>query len=347
MELKIKIIHENKDRVLKLISELVDAEYEVLGVGQDTDSKKPIDIAKSKPNFSLPYAGETHHSLGSKLNDKVRTESVFYQSGSRSDILRKNGFIPDEYMAEPTVRESSIGSWFMFNSFFASKSVMRGLSNLLIETKNNVFIDEFLQEFFQSSKARGLLTYRGFPKEKEKRQHASSNIQKMRYFILSPLEEMGFIKINQTDGKREKIFITPAGAKFSLLENPRLDLNDNQLLSNEEIKFLTFYLKEIDAQGYKEYTILQEFLDYLVEKSKVKSVTHIEVVSWFANNPKIIDYLYSNSRAKKNNLSKDSDFFKKQLSGVASAFASGKVAILRELRVINDKRNDYSVIGGL
>lgn len=311
MEISININKKNKSKILSLIDELVEAE-------------EPIEQNK---NEARQY--------------KNLVASAITQTPLQPIHLKMIQNFPQDYLSKPNIKESTLGSWYMFNSFFASKAILRVLSSLLKENKNVVYSNELLNAFYSASKQADLLKYRGFPKEREKTRYEGSNISKLRYFILWPLAEMGFITIQDSANKQERIRITRYGLEFGQLENSKLDSNGEDLLSNNEIEYLRAHLKHIDSLGYKEKSILYSLYEYI--KSS-KTVSHDDIVNWFAKNPIVIDYIYKDSRAEKAKQSKNSERFHEQMEKAARAFASGKIALLRELKVIEDKRGSYRII---
>lgn len=315
MEIKINITKKNKGEVLKLISDLVDVE--------DAPANEQHDKAAFGIDFKNPA-----------VKNKVEISSSSY-------FKLPQGFSQD-YISKPSIKESPVGSWYMFNSYFASKALLRVLSNLVKEAKSPVNTDYLLDIFYSASKQSGLLAYRGFPKEKEAAtKYKKSNVNKLKYFILAPLSEMGLVNIQNSGSKEEQIGITKHGLDLAMLENPKIDNKSNEILSDKEIQYLRSYLKDIDSLGYKENTMLYGLYDYIRGS---KTVSHDDLVNWFAKNPIIIDYIYKGSRAEKAKQSKNSERFQEQVEKAARAFASGKIALLRELKVIEDKRGSYGII---
>jgi hypothetical protein len=98
------------------------------------------------------------------------------------------------------------------------------------------------------------------------------------------------------------------------------------------------YLKKIDGQGYKEYTILSNVFEFIKEGHNGKD----DLWTWFQNNPSFVDYIKVWSRKVD-----DPKAFKAQVENLAPTFSAGKLALLREMGVIRNKRNDYTVIGEL
>ncbi len=59
-------------------------------------------------------------------------------------------------------------------------------------------------------------------------------------------------------------------------------------------------------------------------------------------NKKIVDFIREGSRYKN-----DPDKFSNQLQNLCSTFVAGKIALLRELGTVPDKRGDYTIIKNL
>jgi hypothetical protein len=130
-----------------------------------------------------------------------------------------------------------------------------------------------------------------------------------------------------------------------MLTNPKLDNNKDELLSEEEINYLIDYLKEIDIHGYKEYTFLKRIVDFIKEKSTYgKTPVYQDLVDFIKHDERFVDYVYKTSKFGKNGLPKESRDFINKLQRTAQAVVASRIALLRELRVIEDKRNSYRII---
>ena len=307
MEIKINITQKNKEKVLGLISELVDSEYDKNAV------------------VGSPEANPAQGSLVDlDLGIPKNVESIT--------------------LDQPSLENSTIGSWFMFNSFFAGKALLRVLANYL--TKENVSsmdTNQLIELSYKQFKSAGLSKYRGFPKDKKHHKYEKSNINKLNYFILVPFADMGFVTIDPSD-KSDDVVLTKAGLDFLMLKNPILDENkQTPCLSEGEQRFIINYLKSVDEK-YKEYSTLKDLFNLIKETN---NISYTDIVNWFENNKKIIDYLYSGSMAEKEGANKDSKRFKDYLHHAAPSFASSRIALLRELGIIIDKRGEYKIISNL
>ena len=304
MEIKVNITQGNKEKVLGLISELVDNEY-------DKNEGTGLQTINSASKQSVSSGLDAPENFDSKL------------------------------LAQPKLEESEIGSWFMFNSFFTGKALLRVLANILNKEQiSSVSIDVLAQVSYDVFRKAGLSKYRGFPKEKKHHKYEKSNIDKLKYFVLRPFADMGLVTIKSGD-EHDQVFLTKFGLEFAMLKNPILDeRKQSPYLSTSEQNFMISYLKSIDAK-YKEYNTLKETLDFIKTK---KNISYPEIVDWFVKNKKIVDYLYEDSRAQKEKKSKEDKDFKTYLNHAAYSFASSRIALLRELGILSDKRGEYKIV---
>ena len=313
MKIEINITKDNKDRILKLLDELVDAE------SSTSEEAGKIRINESK---------EGH-----------RAEKEEYK-GYAKYMDKPSGYI-DKLFAPESIESSEFGMGknFLFNSFFAAKAMLRVIANLTKEEQKSPEQSKVLEIFNKAAIALGLHAYNGFPKER-KEKHEGSKINKPLYGILIPLSQMGMLKLNDNN-----ISLTKNGLEFSMLTNPKLDNNKDELLSEEEINYLIGYLKEIDMHGYKEYTFLKRIVDFIKEKSAYgKTPVYQDLVDFIKRDERFVDYVYKTSKFSKNGLSKESHDFLNKLQRTAQAVVASRIALLRELRVIEDKRNSYRII---
>lgn len=231
-----------------------------------------------------------------------------------------------------------VGTWGQFNSFFPVKAVLRILSHLVSENGGKA---ANLQDLVNRSKAvfelAGLRHYRGFPSSRKE-----SAVGRLVWHFITPAHEMGLIKIEGEDEVPVrgwgKVHVVPTkeGLEFARLKNLIFDEQDTkQLLSDAEREWVLGHLKKIDAKGYKEYSFLKEIFDELKKGNA-------DIASWLKNNQRFINYVKSWSRK-----AEDEKKFKKQVANVAGTFVQSKIALLRELGVISDKRNDYSILRNL
>ncbi len=236
------------------------------------------------------------------------------------------------------------GSWLMFNDFFAPKFLARVLAWKLSEKKTEAGSPkEFLVSIVQIIKDNELTSLKGFPDLEKDRDgnrlvnHFLKTATNMGLFEVKPLS--GKIKNVWTE-KWDNIFVslTKEGLEFARLRNTVFDDHKKeQVLTPEEKEWLVDYLKQIDRSGYKEYSVLKEVYNHL----KSGHNGNKDLWAWFEKNEKFRDYIkYRSEKARK-----DPKIFQKQLHNYARSFASAKISLLRELGVVRDKRNDYTILG--
>jgi len=277
-------------------------------------------------------------------------------SKSHFDLKENNEFELNNYLKIPDDLElmsakplenyqtKSVGSWGMFNSFFPGKAVLRILANILNEKKvKSIALQTLVDKTSEVIKVNDLSKFRGFPKDPEK----SNSIGRLVYHFIQTFTDMGFFIINTKKETKNKIWdepwdnieitLTKEGLKFAQLNNNIFDNGESsQILTTGEKQWLIDYLKKIDEEGYKEYSILKEVLGFIEQGHNGKD----ELWNWFETNQIFVDYVKQWSR-KTNN----SEAFEKQIKNLSPTFASGKLALLRELGIIKSKRNDYSIVG--
>lgn len=299
MEIKIVITKQNKEKVLKLIDQLVECEAEgIAGESRDRTVFEPAEVSIS-PNF---------------LRELPEVESI--------------------KVAEPEIEESMFGTWGMFNSYVPGKAALRVLTNLINKNggkpvRFSDLVDECITYFSRS----GLCKYRGFPKKT-----SESARGRLATHLILPYHEMGLMRVHG-DKKDPHVMITHEGLAFAKLQNPLLDGGDKtKFLSEEESEWLISHLKRIDKLGYKEFSILEGLTHFLASADK----RFEDIVNWFKSNQKFVDWLRTGSRYKD-----DPKAFSRQLHNVARTFTTGKIALLRELRVVTASRAEYRVLRSL
>lgn len=324
MQLTIDISKKNKDKIFKLIEGLLEEEE---GISPDL-SKILIDIKKQQDSPQKEDYLQVPPKVAGYRDGKV----VFYVSEG-TKIENK--------------RVSSVGSWGQFNSFFPIKAALRILANYLVDKDiPSVKLDEFVKACLETFKQKNFDKIRGFPS-------SNKDTAKGRFVwhFLATAYEMGLIRISYTDLKYDglpgslqdwdavEIELTNQGMEFALLPNNIFDgISDQQVLTNEERDWLISYLKKIDGEGYKEYTLLKDISEFLAENHNGKD----QLWGWFKMNDTFIDYIKSWSRKAQRG---DQLALTEQIDTLSKSFASSKVALLRELGVVKNKRNDYTVMG--
>lgn len=230
MEIKIVITKQNKEKVLKLIDQLVECEAE----GKIGES-----------SYTTTFEPATEISLSSSfLKELPEVESIKF--------------------AEPEIKESMFGAWGMFNSYVPGKAALRVLVSLINKNggkpvRFSDLIDECITYFSRS----GLCKFKGFPKKTRE-----SARGRLATHLLLPYHEMGLMRVHG-DKKDQHIMITKEGLAFAKLQNPLLDGgNTKKFLSEEESEWVINYLQKIDGLGYKEFSILRGLTRFLADSEK-------------------------------------------------------------------------------
>lgn len=238
------------------------------------------------------------------------------------------------------------GSWLMFNDFFAPKFISRVLAwKMHKEKKDSIFLNELMEETINLIAKHNLSHLKGFPNLDKDRKGVRLVHHFLRTFV-----NMGLIDANIDDRRGDeiwkenwtkiKISLTKQGLEFARIKNSVFDEGKKeQILSLEEKNWLVDCLKEIDRDGHKEYSILKQIYDLL----KSGKNGNKDLWKWFENNKKFCEYIYERSERAQ----KDSKILKQQIHNYARTFASAKISLLRELGVVKDKRNDYTIMGVL
>ena len=290
-------------------------------------------------NNGCPLCG-----FGSKKNiqeDKAKKEK------SENKILEYLS-IPNDLVLEPGKpliddETRSVGSWGMFNSFFPGKATLRVLAHLMEETNQKyVRLSDLMNKMREVLQESELTKLRGFPNNTKK----ESSIGRLVYHFIRIFTEMGFFIVKTTDRSKEDVWacnwedieitLTKEGLEFAKIKNRVFDYNEsNQVLTLEEKTWLIDYLKKIDREGYKEYSILKDVFEFLKEGHNGKD----ELWNWFKNNENFRNYVKQWSRK-----ADDPEAFEKQIENISTTFAAGKLALLRELGIVKNKRNDYTIL---
>jgi ribosomal protein L37E len=238
------------------------------------------------------------------------------------------------------------GSWLMFNDFFAPKFLIRILANKLQKEKTEyIMLDALMKDAIENIEKYGLSQLKGFPNLKKD----YSGDRLVNHFLRT-FYKMGLLEVktdNNENGdiwKEEwrKIFVTLSkeGLEFAQLKNPLFDEEKHeQILNTEEKEWIISHLKKIDGQGYKEYSTLKEVYDFLCQGHNGNN----DLWDWFKNQEKYQNHIKQRSEGARNN----PDVYNRQLHNYSRSFSSAKISLLRELGVIKNRRNDYSIIGEL
>ena len=313
----IKITKENKKKIFELISAFLEDETET--VNKISQAQKQI-------------------SVNNYLDAPAPIENL------------PNGLV-HKYGTNEDTRINLVGTWGQFNSFFPIKAALRILGNILVDQnekyiKLDFFIEKCIEVFLKTKIAgKKLGKFRGFPRRRK-----DSAVGRFVWHFLTPAFEMGLISIKSEnsrinmiptspkDWNKVLISLTKEGYELALLPNNLFDnLNKDQRLTEEETKWIINYLKKIKNEGFNEYSILHGVYSELLSTNNIEKVW-----SWFENNPIFIEYI-KGWTTKQN----DEKAFQKQIDNLSKTFTSSKIALLRELKIIQDRRGDYSVIGEL
>jgi hypothetical protein len=248
----------------------------------------------------------------------------------------------------PIVDEGTklVGSWGMFNDFFSGKFVCRTLTHMIKEKgENYIKLSDLIEKAKMIVKENNLSELKGFPKDVD----SDSSIGRLVYHFISTFYGMGLLDLKTVKNNADNIWseswsnilitLTQDGYEFAKLRNKIFDENDrsSQTLTTEEKEWMIEFLKEIDKKGYKEYSILSQVHSFIKKGNNGK-----DLWKWFKENENFIRYLKSWSKKKSN-----AKEFQKQIANLSQTFASGKISLLRELGLISNRRNDYSIIGEL
>lgn len=242
-------------------------------------------------------------------------------------------------------KETSVwGSWLMFNTFLPIKFLAR-ITAWEMSEENTIRLDNLINNAIKLVHKYNLSKLKGFPNlEKDPEGN------RLVYHFLSTGIKMGLfdVKSSRKDiddvlkGKwREiEVSLTKEGLDFARLRNPVFDdKKQGPALSKEEKEWIVKYLKKIDKEGHKEYSILKDVYEFLNSGHNGNK----DLWGWFEENKVFRDYIKKRSiRAKS-----DKKIFEQQLKNYARTFASAKISLLRELGVVKDKRNDYTIVGEL
>jgi hypothetical protein len=299
LEIKVVINKSNKEKILALLEQLVEAE----GItGEEHPSQKGLQV------LANPSVAKT------SFHDQL-------------DACYAREEVP---VSAPSIARRPFGAWAMFNSFFPGKATLRVLAHTLAERKaERISFGELIERSSQSFRPRGLAAFRGFPRSKK-----ASSIPRFASHLVLPLGEMGILSIQTNEGAQE-VGITESGLQFSLLENDVLDrrLNTEQL-SESERPWLIEHLKSIDRQGFKEYSTLSSILHYI----GINNPGRPQLVQWLATRPDFRENVKSTSK-----YAGEQSKFTRQLHNIANTYMSSKVALLRELDILDNTRGVYKV----
>jgi len=224
MEIKIEVTKKNKDKIFKLLGELIDSEIEgSVGIG---------------------FGGTEKLSQDNCLSPPINIKNIEF--------------------GEPTIAKSSYGAWAMFNSFIPGKASLRILAHMMVENGGKPIRHQHLitncLEIFEKT---GLSKYRGFPNVGKGNTKKESSGSRLEWHLIWPFYETGLIQISEETDKK-LVSITKEGMDFACISNPLLDGGSGKsILSNGEKKWLLKYLTKIESTGFKEYSVLSKLTEFL------------------------------------------------------------------------------------
>jgi ribosomal protein L37E len=237
------------------------------------------------------------------------------------------------------------GSWVMFNDFFAPKFLARRLAwKLKDERLSYALLSDFIVDAKETIQKHDLSRFKGFPSKVGN----DSAIRRLVHHFLKTATLMGFFDAKIKEGNSRDVWnenwdnilisLTMEGLNFAQLKNYTFDEKEEaQVLTVEEKKFIINHLRQIDMLGYREYSTLKEVYEFLRKGNNGNR----DLWNWFENNQMYQGYLRRTSvRAKYSE-----EAYIKQLRNYAKTFASSKVSLLRELGLVKNKRNDYTIVG--
>ena len=301
-----------------------------------------FDLNRNKE--SCPLCG-----FGKKAFDEVPLQSYKNDETSKThSVIESFGIPPKLHLKQGEVltdKETQIwGSWLMFNDFFAPKFISRVLAWKMHKEKTDyVYLSDLMEESITLIKKHNLSGLKGFPNLEKDRQGGRLVHHFLRTFVNMGLAKASsdYRKVDEIwkeNWNKIKVSLTKQGFEFAQIKNQVFDEgNKEQILSLEEKNWIVNYLKKIDKDGYKEYSILKQIYEFL----KSGKNGNKDLWEWFENNKKFRDYIYERSERAK----RDSKIFKQQIHNYARTFASAKISLLRELGVVRDKRSDYTITG--
>lgn len=323
MDLKITITKKNKEKVFQIIAALLEEE-----------ANGTIEIGNNKKQIQSLIPSEIENSE----KDYLKIPNL----QNNLEHAKPNFYINDD-------RPQRVGTWGQVNSFFSIKAALRVLANYLekkdVDSINlNIFVEICIKLF----KENGLNIYRGFPSTEK-----DTAIGRFVWHFLTAAHEMGLIIIKESmldydgmpsslhDLEDVKIGITQEGLEFARLKNNILDgISNKQVLTQEEKYWMVSFLKKIDSEGYKEYSLLKDVFEFIKQGNNGKN----DLCNWFENDQRFIEFIKSWSRKAESGKAEE---LKNQIKNLATTYSAAKVAFLRELGIIRNKRNNYDIIGEL
>lgn len=300
--------------------------------------------------YNLPQKEEAINKIATSQNkeDKIENES-------NNLTKRWMGIPPLQNLNSGTVltdeEKKTWGSWLMVNDLFSIKFFARFLAWNMHESKSvylNFYscVDSSIRLMYQNN----LGEFKGFPANiKEENLQKDGAARRFVYHFIKTGINMGLMQVRvikestkdiwNEDWRNIEITLTKEGLEFARLKNEVFDdKNENQVLTSEESEWFINYLRKIEKSGYREYSTLKEVVTFLKKGKDSK-----DLIIWFENNPLYKEYVSKRTKRGKD----DKEYLRAQLHNYAQSFASSKISLLRELGIVKNKRNDYTIIGEL
>ena len=292
-----------------------------------------IIITKQNKDEILKLIDQLVESESKAILAKTSDELNIRQFQNSDKLTLKKQIPPKASMifADPIFEDCPFGTWGMFNSFVPGKVALRILIGLLKENNElpvrfSDLIDKCLEHFLRLN----LGKYRGFPKKT-----SESARGRFANHLVTPFQSMGLIRFFG-EGKERTLKITKSGFDFAKLENGLLDkVGKKKYLTREESDWLINYLIKIDNEGFKEFSILKNLTDFVSKKTR----NFKELKNWLKEDKEFVNWLRKGSRYENNPKA-----FLTQLDNVSRTMLTGKIALLRDMEILNDKRGEYTVL---
>jgi hypothetical protein len=323
IDVRMEITKENRDEIFALIDKLL--------IIQPSSSTTPISIAEP-------------------IGTRTKIEQIEDSKAGLTDILSAPPIRQKLASAKPNIghyasRADLIGSQVLFNSFYPIKAACRMIGNFTAsQREEECRLDRFVSNSITCFSKRGLEALRGFPSSNK-----SSAYGRYVLHFLNTACEMGILYYEQADQKEQmptsllewdhyRIALTNEGLTFAAMDNNVFDHGSKtQVFSEGERNWLLDYLKKIESQNYREYSILREVYQFLKEGHDGKN----DLRKWFLTNTRF--NRFADTWSKQENMDETTRL--KQMTNLAASISGSKIALLRELGLISNRRNDYRIMG--
>ena len=306
-----------------------------------------FDFQKNSSECPLCGFGKHLFTEGDSVGSIIQRSVAYGESSKTVDYLAIPSIIklpPGKIISDHET--SVVGLWGMVNDFFSGKALLRINANMINENKKDyVSLFDLIESSKKVMHINGLNKLKGFPNDLNAKSsvgrlvyHFIDGFHKMGLFEVKPIKKFESEKIWNEDWKNILIRPTEEGLAFARLPNKVFDEKNygDQTLTSLEKNWMLNYLKQIDKFGFREYTLLNEIVSFIKQGNN----GNVDLLGWFEQNPSFISYLEGWSSKKDN-----PKIFEKQIYRLAQTFSVGKISLLREMGIIKNKRNDYTIIG--